>query len=293
MTCVRHRTDTQNTMNLHPLCTLFPRMAGAEFESLKNDIAANGLNSPVVVHDGMILDGGNRYRACQELGIEPQMVNFAGGNLVSFVLSANLHRRHMTAGQQAAIVASAQDWGRAQGHGGDRKADQVAILPLETINDRAQTSGASPRTQRMADKVAREAPELAKQVAHGEITLPDAMQAITGKRPGAKPAKPEPEPEQDLGIDPIEELERAYQRINELEEIVESLSQSEMGAECAKQTKMRQQFEALLNQRTDQLKTASDDRERMGKILKALMQHLEVDSYKAILPRIRSMGEVF
>lgn len=78
----------------------------------------------------------------------------------------------MTPGQQAAIVASAQDWSKANSHGGDRKSDQKATLPLDTIASRAAESGASERTQRMADKVAKADPELAKQVAHGEISLP-------------------------------------------------------------------------------------------------------------------------
>ena len=97
------------TIELHPLCTLFPRLSGAEFDALRDDIKTNGLRSPIVLHEGMILDGGNRYRACIEAGVEPTFSKFDGGNLVSFVLSVNLHRRHMTAGQQAAIVASAQN----------------------------------------------------------------------------------------------------------------------------------------------------------------------------------------
>ena len=93
----------------------------------------------------------------------------------------------MTAGQQAAIVASAQDWAKAQIHGGDRKSDQGAILHLDTSERRATESGASLRTQKMADKVAKADPDLAKQVAHGEKTLPKAVEELTGRRPGAKP----------------------------------------------------------------------------------------------------------
>lgn len=180
---------------LHPLSTLFPRMDEASFASLVADIRANGLREPITVHQNMILDGGNRYRACLEAGIEPTFTEFGGGNLVAFVLSANLHRRHLTAGQQAAIVASAQDWAQAQGRGGDRRGDQTAILPLDSVADRAAQSGASERTQRMADKVAKEAPDLAKKVAHGEMTLPAAVEQVTGKRPGAKPAEAPPAPQ--------------------------------------------------------------------------------------------------
>jgi|GEM_PF-341677 len=180
------------TLELHPLCTLFPRLAGPEFEALKADIIANGQREPITVHEGFVLDGGNRYCACIEAGIEPEIKLFAGADPVSFVLSANLHRRHLTPGQQAAIVASAQDWSRAHSTGGDRRSDQAATLPLDSVADRANQSGASERTQRMADKVARESPELAKQVAHGEISLPKALEQLSPKPSASAPRAPKP-----------------------------------------------------------------------------------------------------
>jgi len=182
-----------SVLELHPLCTLFPRLVGAEFDALKNDIIANGQREPIVVHEGLVLDGGNRYRACVEAGVEPVLKNFTGASAVSFVLSANLHRRHLSAGQQAAIVASAQDWTRAQGTGGDRKSDQAAALPLDSVADRAAQSGASERTQRMADKVARESPDLAKQVAHGDISLPKALEQLSPKPPKQQAVTDAPE----------------------------------------------------------------------------------------------------
>lgn len=176
---------------LHPLCTLFPRMAGAEFAALCADIKANGLRTPIVLHDGMILDGGNRYRACVETGVRMEFVEFGGSSAVSFVLSSNLHRRHMTAGQQAAIVASAQDWAKAQPVGNPAfKAQKCSVAPLDTAAGRAAESGASLRTQKMADKVAKADPALAKQVAHGEVSLPKAAAKV-----GAKAAKPAPKQE--------------------------------------------------------------------------------------------------
>lgn len=211
---------------LHPLCTLFPRLEGNEFESLCSDILANGLRNPIVLHDGMILDGGNRYRACIEAGIEPEFIEFKGDNIVSFVLSSNLHRRHLSAGQQAAIVASAQDWGKAQTHGGNRTDDQVATLPLETIADRAAQSGASVRTQRMADKVAKTDPELAKQVAHGKISLPQAINKISPKK---QKDKNDDNGDEDAiraemadEFDPVAEIEKAHKEIDQLTSIIES-----------------------------------------------------------------------
>ena len=170
----RRRVDlrgVREVMNyeLHPLCTLFPRLSGAEFDALREDIKTNGLRAPIVLHEGMILDGGNRYRACLEAGIDPEFITFDGGNLVAFVLSANLHRRHMSAGQQAAIVASAQDWAKAQGSG---RPESGQDCPLSTTKERAAASGAHINTQKMADKVAKADPDLAKKVAHGEVSLP-------------------------------------------------------------------------------------------------------------------------
>ena len=204
---------------LHPLCTLFPRVAGAEFEALVSDIKAHGLRQPIVLHDGMILDGGNRYRACVEAGIEPSFIDFNGESLVAFVLSANLHRRHLSPGQQAAIVASAQDWAKAQFQGANRHTIKKTgnVAGLETIADRAAQSGASERTQRMADKVAKADPELAKKVAHGEVSLPKAAAKVDGK----KPKKPKRElnavPDEIKDYDPRDdELKAAHQAASEL-----------------------------------------------------------------------------
>ena len=204
------------TIELHPLCTLFPRMLDQEFMTLTADIKENGLRQPITLLDGMILDGGNRYRACLQAGVEPVFVNFAGGNIVSFVLSANLHRRHMTAGQQAAIVASAQDWSKAQPHGGDRKTDQAVTLPLDTVAKRSAQSGASDKTQRQADKVAKANPELAKKVAHGEVSLPEAVKQVENK-PAKKPALAvvPKEPEYNPADDEVAELSEAVRTLAE------------------------------------------------------------------------------
>ena len=162
-------------MELHPLCTLFPRMAGDEYAKLCDDIKTNGLKHAIATYDGMILDGGNRYRACLDVGIEPSFIEFDGSDIVAFVLSMNFHRRHLSPGQQAQIVAIAQNWSSAQTVG----RPNGATLHHLTVADRAAQSGASIRTQKMADKVARENPQLAEMVGHGEIILPKAHAQVT------------------------------------------------------------------------------------------------------------------
>jgi len=217
-----------NNYELHPLCTLFPRMAGQEFQSLVDDIKANGLREPIIIHEGMILDGGNRYRACIEAGIDPEFMEFGGTNLVSYVLSANLHRRHMTPGQQAAIVASAQDWSKANGRGGDRKSDQSSLNDFDTVEKRAAIAGVHRDTQIKADKVAKADPELSKKVAKGEISLPEAVKSITPKKTkpedSEKPEFDESELMAEMAgeINLSDELENAHKEIDRLNKIIES-----------------------------------------------------------------------
>ncbi|MFM0302882.1 ParB N-terminal domain-containing protein [Paraburkholderia sediminicola] len=210
-----------NDLQLHPLCTWFPLISGAEFEALKADIQIQGLRQPIVIHEGQILDGGNRYRACIEIGVEPATVEFAGDDPVSFVLSSNLHRRHLSAGQQAAIVAGAQDWGRSQTVGGDgsnqHKSKAATLpdssMPRDTVASRVARSGTSERTQRMADQVAKESRDLLKKVAHGKLSLLKAIKLITPTKPVVVPAAPavQPEPEAPAGEYGPSAEELAYQ----------------------------------------------------------------------------------
>jgi hypothetical protein len=77
-----------------------------EYVDLVNDIKTNGLKQPIVLFEDMILDGIHRARACAELMIEPTTQTFTGTpeEARAFVLSMNVHRRHLTLDQKRAIV---------------------------------------------------------------------------------------------------------------------------------------------------------------------------------------------
>lgn len=267
---------------LHPLCTLFPRMADAEFNALVQDIATNGLRQPIVLHEKMILDGGNRYRACIAAEVEPDFIEHDGGNLVSFVLSANMHRRHMTPGQQAAIVASAQDWAKAQAHGGDRKS-KVQDCTLNTAEDRAAQSGASLRTQKTADKVAKASPELAKQVAHGEISLPKAVEQITGKRPGAKP-----EPEPTAPEDDYTEADELRDQIADLQDMLAVRGAPEEEQENT--AKLISDLRAEIKTLTATLEAVTVSRDSLMRKNEELMRQVKMQRKE--IDKLRSMGAV-
>lgn len=258
---------------LHPLCTLFPRMNGGEFSTLRDDIAANGLRAPIVLHDGMILDGGNRYRACLDAKVEPKFETFSGDNLVSFVLSANLHRRHMSAGQQAAIVASATDWGKAQTVG--RPGNAEGLPHLSTVAERAATSGATERTQRDADKLVRESPKLAKEVTQGKKSL---YQAVKETKP-AKPSKilPRPEPKKpDRTAELLAELHESQDNARELAESLEAYTTAEEGIEAsAKEIKRLQGQLRTVESQRDQYMTKCSELVKTVKALERKIAKLE------------------
>jgi hypothetical protein len=280
---------------LHPLCTLFPRLDAAEFDALADDIAANGLMNPIVLLDGMILDGGNRYEACMAAGVEPRFVEFSGSSPVAFVLSANLHRRHLSAGQQAAIVASAQDW--AVAHPAHRVAadkEGCSTAPfsesLSTVAGRAAQSGASERTQQLADKVAKADPELARQVAHGEITLPKAVEQVTGKNPNAR--KPRPVDSSVLpasaddgsgSVDLLHDLEAADKEIRRLTAIVQSLESSDQGREIVLLHDRVAGLEGRLRQESTSLAEAKKDARWAQELLRKIMKRLNVEKFSDIL----------
>ena len=77
-------------------------------KELKADIAKNGLKLPIWLHEGKIVDGRNRYKACLEVGgnVERFQEWDGVGSLVEFAASLNLQRRNLSQSQKA-IAAQA------------------------------------------------------------------------------------------------------------------------------------------------------------------------------------------
>ena len=100
-------------MKPHPYADILPLLEGEAFDALVADIRANGLMEPITVYQDMVLDGRNRLRACTAAGVEPEFWEFNGDDPLAFVLSLNLHRRHLTPSQCAMVGATSPPCGRA------------------------------------------------------------------------------------------------------------------------------------------------------------------------------------
>jgi len=129
--------DTETGYSRHELSACFPPLSDAEFSTLKDDIKANGLRYPILVHDDQILDGWCRYQACRELGVVPRFEEYTGANPASVVISLNLKRRHLTESQRTMIAAKLATRGRGRPSkenppsGGISTAEAAALLNVK------------------------------------------------------------------------------------------------------------------------------------------------------------------
>jgi ParB-like chromosome segregation protein Spo0J len=62
-------------LEFHPLANISPLVEGRDFDELVADIREHGLHEPIVVYE--VLDGRNRYRACEAAGVEPTFTEHA------------------------------------------------------------------------------------------------------------------------------------------------------------------------------------------------------------------------
>ena len=166
-------------MKFHPAAELFPLLEGEEFEKFKADIQKNGCLESIIFLDDMILDGRNRWRACQELGIEPQVEDFEGlypgVDPVEFVISKNLHRRHLNESQRAMVAAKIANL--PQGVRKDRAAN-LQVLPI-TQESAAKLLNVSERSVADAKAILKKAPKQVGQIERGKKTIHKAKQEMS------------------------------------------------------------------------------------------------------------------
>lgn len=192
----------------HEYANLFPMLQGEALDALREDIREHGVREPVVFHDGAILDGRNRYMCARDLGIEYPCVEFGGDDPLAFVISHNLHRRHLTESQRASIAARVANMPRGTNQHARASAnlpthnepglslsEQAAAKPPLTSNaDAADMLNVSERSVRSARKVHDTAPpEVSRAVDEGRMSVslasqvadlsPEDQEAVTSAAP--------------------------------------------------------------------------------------------------------------
>lgn len=182
---------------LHPIASAYPEMDKSVFEALKKSIKENGLRHPIVLMDGKIIDGKNRYLACVELGIEPRTVKWNGkGSFVDFVVDMNSNRRDLTKSQKAMIALelkkeyAKEAKERQKEHGGTAPGREKNTSDKSVISVKgsaralaAHKLGVSEGYLQQAETLCKEDEDLADFVKDGSMTLPQALKELEKRYP--------------------------------------------------------------------------------------------------------------
>lgn len=194
-------------MKLHPVCELFPRMNAEEFDSLKADIKNNGVREPITVlndgKQGWLIDGKNRLKACESLGIEcPQQEWKGSGSVVAWAVSKNLRRRHLSASERAVIAQdmlplirketeAREKRGKGNDGSGGRGKKTLAhscarVSDGKAASVAAKSTGVSSRSVEKAQTVAKADPAKLDEIRKGTKTVSAAYREVQAAKP--KPA---------------------------------------------------------------------------------------------------------
>lgn len=159
-------------MEYHELANIFPMMSESEIQELGNDIKENGQQESIIVYEDKILDGRNRFQACQIAEVLPIYEDYQGDDPLSFVISLNLKRRHLSESQKAMVAQSIANLGVG-------KPNRANLPDNVSLEDAAEMMNVSRRTTVTARKVAEEGqPEIKQAVEAGKLTVSAAKDLI-------------------------------------------------------------------------------------------------------------------
>lgn len=259
----------------HPAAKLFPLVTPPELENLAEDIKSNGLLNPIIIHENLILDGRNRYLACKKAGVEPVFQKWNGqGSPTQWVLSINLHRRHLSASQRAAIATEALPMFEAEAKERQIKLAQIReaqkrnepdvekIPPLvnegKARDKAAAATGANPRYVSEAKRIKAESPEVFEQVLSGDVTIAQAKKKLP-----PPPFKPATEVTDKEGWPVPKDLVDLWNRGREADELLKAVSELRSKLKKAEESKDPLFAEANFNSMQMSLDSVYSDLKRI------------------------------
>jgi len=209
----------------HPLSQAFPAMPAEDFKALKDSIETIGVQNPITLFDGMVIDGWHRYRAANDLGMDCPVAELGDVDPRDFVLAQNKARRHITQAQLAMATTSVYAW-KPVGNPEFTQSHTECVI-AKSNDELAQIAGVHKNTITQAKAVqTKAAPEVVEAVKRGEIGLPKAAaiaklpkeeQAAAIHKPTPKPAPAKVEPESEAPPE-YTALDQAHDQISDLQD---------------------------------------------------------------------------
>jgi ParB-like chromosome segregation protein Spo0J len=161
----------------HRAARLFPLMGADELAALAEDIRQHGQRDPITLYRAEVLDGRNRKKACERAGVTPRYVLLThlpdGCSPTDYVLSRNLHRRHLTPEQRRGVIAAVLKEDPKKSN--RRVADQVQVddKTVASVRRELEATAEIPQSDRTRGKDGRERPAR-KAKAPPQAAPPDA-----------------------------------------------------------------------------------------------------------------------
>jgi ParB-like chromosome segregation protein Spo0J len=155
----------------HPLADMFPLIEGKAFEKFAENIKAHGVDEPIVLFEGKILDGRNRYLAGVEVGFEVPTWQFVGSEQEAreFVIRRNIICRHLTNEQKRDIIEKLL---KADPEKSDRQIAEQAKVDHKTVGAvraEGEARGEFPHVPKRSDTKGRRIPSTKKSSAQREL----------------------------------------------------------------------------------------------------------------------------
>lgn len=209
-------------LHRHPLSSAYPDMQDDEYEKLVKSIDRIGLQNPIVLFEGMIIDGWHRYLACADTHEIIKTIELASDvSPQDYVVSQNENRRHLTQSQLAYAAIKVYEWRKEGSNNLPNSAQYAELGEHNKINDLqdkktaaqiAKLAGVSTRTIEQAKQIETNASkEIKKAVANGEISVATAVKKM---QPETKPKNDENE---------YTELDKLRDENSELKDIISDL----------------------------------------------------------------------
>lgn len=169
----------------HPLSAAFPRPSADEYQALKDSIEIIGVQIPITIHDGQVIDGWSRYCAATDLGMNCPCVELVDTDPQDFAQSQTA-RRNLTPSQIAMVITEIYEW-RPVGANQHKAGSALSAEPSKSSKQLAEISGVGVRTITQAKAVQTLAvQEVQAAVKNGDVGLPKA--AAIAKMPQSEQA---------------------------------------------------------------------------------------------------------
>ncbi|WUI43247.1 ParB/RepB/Spo0J family partition protein [Streptomyces zaomyceticus] len=158
---------------MHPTTASLPLLGEDELTALAINIQNNGLLQPIVLdRQGRLLDGRSRLAACERVGTEAAFTTYEGNTPDIYVLSVNLHRRHLSKGQVAMITIKARSSSEQEERSAPDHEDRSE--KEQTTRSLGQQVGVGVAVLGRASTVLQHAPNLVDPVVNGTMGLDEA-----------------------------------------------------------------------------------------------------------------------